>query len=263
MATKKSPPKVKDLDLSKNLKINLLVYVVMAVLALVYMGRASGELSIAHLTKDALLSQTKTVFAPASHHLYDVEYRWLVWWIVLGSCIMPALYLTKLAKQYKDGIKNKVLAYRWLEVALVMPAMVVVAAMLSGVTDLMAVKLAAVLVIGASYLGWLSEQQNKSAAKPDWSAFIGRFGALAAVVLLLAFSAVSTVVFGDLRASWFVYAIYGVLVFGMGMSLFNQYNSIKRVKQWANYQWAERSYLVGSLVVRVAFVAILIYALKK
>lgn len=240
------------------------LFLVVAVLSAVVIKDTSYQLTLGHLAKDALASQGgETVLAPATRHLFGIQLRVLVP-IILGlSAIGTGLTLTRLRAGYDKDLKAGVRPFRWVYLAVTVALMIEVIALLSGINDLVVLKVLAGIVVVSKLLEWLSEQQNKGARKPQWFAFTLAMVAGALPWLLIAASAIGTSIFGLERLGWHVYALYAV---GLGASVLfalNQLKYLRRVGQWKDYLFVERNYLAIDLAAKVLFAVILIVGLRK
>lgn len=232
-----------------------------ALAALFFMGSQTHQLTIGHLAKDSLLSDNRTVFAPAVRVLFDVEVRWLVIVTMFMSAVLPLLYITKLEARYKERLQtSRVVPWRWIDLALTSALMVETVALLSGIQDIMALKLIGALTAVTYGLRWLGERQNNQGGAVDWSAYhISLFSGLVPWLMIAAY-AVSTGLYGMVRMPWFVYALYGGGLVGfVGMAA----NQLKSYRQpTLNYQMIERNYVNLNVLTKLGFAVILIIGLR-
>lgn len=140
---------------------------------------------------------------------------------------------------------------RWWEYSVSASLMVVLIAMLSGVADVVAL-LALFGVNAATILfGALMELTNRPDEPVDWRPFV--YGCIAGAVPWIAIAvqfAVSSSQ-GD-GAPTFVYAIFVTLFVLFNSFALNQYLQFRRVGRWRDDRFAERAYLVLSLVAKSA-----------
>lgn len=212
------------------------------------------------LTKDELLSKTSAVFVPAVRGVFDVELRWVVVVIMALSAVTPLLVLTRLKNYYANNLKNRSNLLRWLESAVVTALIVETIALISGVNDVMTLKLIAGLILTAAAFGYVAERGNLGAAKPSWTTtYLGVFAGVLPL-LLIAAAAVGTILYGDVRAPWYVYTLYATTAAGLGALLFTHTRLLRGL---LGYEEAERNYLQINLFMRLAFGLVLVLGLLK
>ena len=244
--------------------ISAAIFAVLSVLAIVLMKDTTYQLTLGHLTKDALASQNgATILAPASRVLTDVPLRVLVSIVMAISAAGMLLMATRLKAANERAVKNNIVPVRWIYFAITVALMTEVVALLSGIQDLLVLKLIAGVVVAAKLLDWHSEQMNKGAKRPAWFTFgiSALLNALPWLVILV--SAVGTTVFGMERLAWYVYALYAVVIASMIALALNMRNQFKRSGKWKDYAFADRNYLLIDLLSKSAFAIILIVGLRK
>lgn len=257
----KSPNKTELLDQIKQLNIfSAFVSVGLAVVAGMFMGNASFQLFTSMLTKDELASRATTIFVPAIHAIYDIEMRWFVVATMLVSAILPVLYISKLRKQYESGVKNRQNFWRWLEIAVVSTLVFTGLALVSGVQDIMTLKLLGSLILVTCALGWFAESQNANSAKPIWNSYVLSLVTGILPWLVIAGYALGTYIFGMVRSPWFVYALYGTTLVSFVRYSLNQFKLLKGKR---DYLVAERNYVQITLFAKITFAIILIIGLQK
>ena len=152
--------------------------------------------------------------------------------------------------------------YRWFDLGITGALIMEVVALLSGVNDLMVLKMVGGAVFVTGMLGLIAERQNNSTSKPVWSAYLTSLFSGVLPWFLIASYAVGTVVYGSVRAPWYVYAVYAAFAGGWLLIAANEHKQYRKVGAWANYMVVERNYVVLSLLTKVAFAAILIAGLR-
>jgi hypothetical protein len=241
------------------------VFILLAILAGMFMKSDSYQLTIGYLTKD-ILAADQTVLAPAIRSVYDVQVRWLLVVILVLSAVLPLLYLTSWEKKYTQAVtKSRTVVWRWIDFAVTAALMVETVALLSGVQDIVVLKLIAGLIALSLGLGWIAERQNNGATKPAWAVYTA--GVVAGVLpwILIAVSAIATVVYGSAWSPWYVYALYAVTVAGSAALACIQFaNYRRRIAAWQqNYLVVERNYLAVNLLTKAAFAIVLITGLMR
>jgi hypothetical protein len=266
-ATKVAAGKSKTaaLTLATLRKLNLIkafVFTALAVAAGMLMNDSSYAVNIGYQTKDELISLTagKTAFVSATQSLADVQVRWLVI-IILGlAALFSLLAATRLRRKYEAAVTDGVSSWRWLTLGITSALIVEVVALVSGVSDILTLKVLAGLMLVTCALGWVNEKRLKQAGRPIWSDYVvSLFTGVLPWVLILGY-AVSTWVWGLVRYPWFVYALYASTLVGFTLIALNEY---KRNSGWKNNLVIERNYLLTGLATKAAFAAILIFAFQK
>lgn len=236
----------------------------LAVLAGVFMNHRSYQLVTGLLTKDELASRASTVFVPATHLVYDLEIRYAVVAIMAASAILPLLYLTRFKRQYTASLASKAHLWRWLEMAIIGAATFELFALLSGVQDIMTLKLLGGLVVVSGLLAWLAEiQKTEVAVRPMRITYALSVIAGALPWFMIAVYTAATPLYGMVRNSWFVYALFGVGLLSFIVTALNLRKQLRRTVDVVSYEVVERNYLLINLISRVAFATILITGLIK
>ncbi len=224
------------------------------------MNGSSYQIFSGLLSKDALASKTETVFAPAVHAVFDLELRWAVVGILVVSAIIPLMAATRQRKMYEDSLTKKVMLPRWIEMAIVSALMVEVIALLSGVQDVMTLKLIGGFMVVTALLGYLWEKQT---LKSDGSAKnIYRLSLLTCILpwIVIASYAVNTHIYGMVRYPWYVYALYATTLIAY---ISYARNRMRYDRANINYETTEKSYLRTGIFAKVSFALILIVGLYK
>jgi len=138
--------------------------------------------------------------------------------------------------------------FRWVEYSLSASLMIVLIAMLTGVSDVVA--LVALFGVNASMIlfGWLMETVNPPDREPDWTPFW--FGCVAGVV---PWFAIGIYLWGPGSVGEppaFVYGIFVSLFVFFNSFAINQWLQYKKAGRWADYYLGERTYMGLSLVAK-------------
>lgn len=249
----------KQVNLKNINLVSTLAFLVLAAVAGYLMNSTTYQLTVNYLTSDAV----NQAIAPAYRHLHDLELRWLLVGTLLLSAVVPLLHLTKRKVAYQNYLRYKVMPWRWVEQGILSALVVTVVALLVGFQDVTTLKLFAVAVLGISFLGWCAEREyvtNKAAALKFH--LVGAISSVL-VVLYLGTALIATMVYGQVRASWYVYAAFATLALTLLLNSLNQNSQFRGGKNSKNYELVEQSYLVIGLVSKVALAAILIAGLAK
>jgi len=240
------------------------VFAALAVAAGVMMKATSYPFVVSHETKDELASQTSTVFAPAVHHIIDIDMRWALIALMVVGVITAVLALTYWQKEYAKQIDKRLSPLTWISMGGIMPALMFeIIAIFSGGQDVLYLKLIAAMILLTGILGYMAERENRGARRPQWINFWLLFavGAIAWVALFTMI--VATQVYGMVRLPWFVYASMGLLTVASISAVTNLWYEL-RAKGWAkDFNVVERNYLVINLLAKGIFVLLIILGLKK
>lgn len=136
--------------------------------------------------------------------------------------------------------------FRWVEYSLSSSLMIVVIAMLTGISD--AAALIAIAGVNASMIlfGWLMETTNDPGPGASWTPFW--FGCIAGGVPWVA---IGLYLLGPGAAvPGFVYAIFFTIFVFFNCFAVNQWLQYRRVGPWRDYLFGERSYIVLSLTAK-------------
>jgi hypothetical protein len=135
---------------------------------------------------------------------------------------------------------------RWIEYTASASLMVVLIAMLTGISDVAAL-LGIAGANAAMVLFGLLMERHQSTRRPDWAAYW-----LGCAVGLVPWIAIGAYLVGGDEPPAFVYAIFGslfVLFFSFAVNMLLQY---RRVGPWSDYLFGESAYIVLSLTAKSA-----------
>jgi hypothetical protein len=252
--------KARGLSFAKLRGLHLLsagVFTLLAVMAYFFMDRTAHQLTLSHLTQDALNGQ----LVPAGHMLFGLELRWLVMGLLLVSAFLSLLRYRNAARE-KAAVDRRIVPSRWIDFAITGAIMAETVALLSGMQDLLGLKLLAALVVFSAVFAWIAERENANAPRAVRGAFEASAASAALVLLALAVLTIATPLYGAVRAPWYVYAMFGTLVASALLTGLVQYREYRHQNgRAADYLTVERNYLVINLLSKVAFAAILIAGL--
>ena len=151
--------------------------------------------------------------------------------------------------RYANGLARQHNYFRWVEYSLSSSVMIVLIALICGITDIAA--LIALFGVNASMIlfGWLQEKYERPGSG-GWLPFI--FGCIAGIVPWLAILVYVLSPGGPagLNPPAFVYGIVISLFIFFNIFALVQFLQYKKVGRWANYLTGERTYIVLSLVAK-------------
>lgn len=243
--------------------ITLGVFVILALAAAYLMRDSFYQITIGHLTNDVLASKTSTVFAPAVTALFDLNLRWWLVALLLLSTVMPLLRLTKWRQRYAEGLQDGYLAGRWIDYAVTYALMIELIALVSGVNQVMTLKLIGGFVAASFILNWLVERQLRKAETTPRTTWLVAQVCAALPWLLIGVTAVATLFYGMIRSPWYVYAVYVTTLVAVVALGWNQLNQLRAYKAWKNYVVVERNYTLINLIAKASFAVILIAGLHR
>jgi hypothetical protein len=172
--------------------------------------------------------------------------------LLLAAVDHLAMAAPGVRRWYEAGLARGVNHARWAEYSVSASLMIVLIAMLTGVTNLYA--LIGLFAVNASMIGfgWLMEMSNPSdRARTTWWPFV--FGCVAGIVpwVAIGISLGSAQSEGD-GVPGFVYGIFVSLFVLFNCFALNQLLQYRRRGRFADYLYGERVYLVLSLVAKSA-----------
>ena len=185
---------------------------------------------------------------PRLTHLFDVRIAYGVAAFVFISAVahwiiaMPGVF-----EWYQRNLRRTRNYVRWIEYSLSASVMVVLIAMLTGITDIAA--LGAIFGVNAAMIlfGLLMEHYE-TPGKPGWLPYI--FGCLAGIVPWIV---IGIYLFGPGAAAHppgFVYGIWGSLFVLFNSFAVTQLLQYKQVGPWRDYLFGESTYVALSLVAK-------------
>lgn len=237
--------------------------VILAGLAVAMMTPAVFPVTLSYLTSDALLSTDSTVFVPAERIQWDVDVRWVLVGLLVFGALYSLLLLTRWQSAYKKAQNGRVWFWRWVYLALSFALLVETVAVLTGIYDVLTVKLLGALTGAGFALAWLSERQNEKSRRRVVSAYL--LGLVSVVIpwKIIGWHTLSTSVYGLVRLPWYVYAAQAAVALGIILTFANLWLSNTRRKSLADYRLVERNYLTLALLSQAALAIVLIVGLSK
>lgn len=154
----------------------------------------------------------------------------------------------KVNDMYNRDLKNHMNRFRWIEYALSSSLMIVLIAVLFGITDIFMLILIFGLNASMNLFGLLMESMNKANDKVDWSPFI--FGSFAGIIPWIVIFVVGFTRSNLAEIPWFVFAIFFTYLVFFNLFPVNLVLQYKRIGKWKDYLYGERTYITLSLVAK-------------
>ncbi len=235
-------------------------FAVQAVVILILSATRLLPVTVSYPGLDTLQTQAQghTVLATGSQRLFDINLAFVVAAFLLIAAIAHGLLSTKLRAQYERELKRGVNTVRWLEYGISGGIMMAAIGLVIGVRDLVTLILMFGLTAVMYLLGWIMETQNQGAGRVNWLIYIigCTAGALAWVVPTIYL--ISGAVYGYAGPTY-TYLVYGSMLVLFAGFMINLYMQSKKTGNWANYLYAERMYMLLSILTKT-ILAWLIFA---
>jgi hypothetical protein len=179
----------------------------------------------------------------------------------IGPAVAAFLFLSAIAhfsvstpagySWYSRNIAKGINPARWIEYSVSASLMIVIIAMLVGITDVASLIL--IFAINATMIlfGWLMELYNQKTEKTSWKPYW--FGVFAGAVPWVAI-AVYLIGSGNEAGGppGFVYAIFFTIFLFFNTFAINMVLQYKKIGRWKDYLYGERTYIILSLVAKSA-----------
>ena len=153
--------------------------------------------------------------------------------------------------RYSAGLAAHRNYFRWVEYSISSSVMIVLIALITGVSDVVAI--ICLFGVNASMIlfGWLQEKYEQP-GNGGWLPFI--FGCIAGAVpwIAILFYVLAVGGPGDTKAPAFVYGIIFSIFFFFNTFAIVQYLQYKKVGKWSDYLRGEKTYITLSLVAKSA-----------
>ncbi|MCX6808405.1 MAG: heliorhodopsin HeR, partial [Candidatus Berkelbacteria bacterium] len=156
--------------------------------------------------------------------------------------------LPRINNWYNRHITKGINPARWIEYAFSSSVMIVVIALLVGISDI--ATLIAFFFCNAAMIlfGWMMELHNQSVSKTNWISFI--FGCIAGIGPWIGIAIYLAAPGSADKAPSFVYWIFFSIFVFFNIFAINQVLQYKKVGKWSDYLYGERAYIVLSLVAK-------------
>lgn len=241
---------------TKNLQIVLaIVFVVQGVAVLLFGAAYNLSIGVLFLTQDTLETKLThhTVLAPAIHQIFMLNIAWVVAAFLFIGGIMYGLAATKLKPVYEQQIKKGVNVLRWTEHSLTAACMMALVGLVVGVTDLATLVLLMGFGLALGFGGAYAEHRPSVVKQLGIYSLLRRVvvGAVVLVPWLVIIGYVGAAdVFGTQRVPGYVYWIVPSIFLFFAAYAWNVYASRRKQGKWTSYGYAERWYMIISLIMK-------------
>lgn len=189
---------------------------------------------------------------PAEQRVFSVSYgAGVVVFLLLAAADHLLVAAPRIVDWYEAKLRRGVNYARWAEYSVSASVMIVLIAMLTGITGLYA--LLGLFAVNASMIGFglLMERMNHDREQVIWLPF--GLGCVAGIIPWVAMG----IAFGGAvqegnGVPGFVFAIFASLFLFFNCFAVNQYLHYRRIGRWRDYLFAERGYLLLSLLAKTA-----------
>jgi hypothetical protein len=241
-----SPPDPNDPIFKKMRVFNGVVglaFLVQAVLMLVLSSKFSLPLTTTYIGKSVNAAATVTRQIALVRMGPLVALFLFISVVAHFTIILPGVF-----ESYVRNLGRNINYARWIEYAFSSSVMIWIIAMLSGMYDLSSLILIFFLNAMMILFGWMMELHNQTTLKTNWTAFY--FGCIAGavpwVIIFLYF--ISAAAGGNVPG--FVYGIMISLFILFNIFAVNMVLQYKKVGPWKDYLFAERAYVMLSLIAK-------------
>jgi hypothetical protein len=178
--------------------------------------------------------------------LFDLSLGPLVGVFLFVSAIAHAAVASVATRPYEADLERGMNRARWIEYSLSSSVMIVVIALLVGISDIAALLLIFGLNATMILFGWVMEVHNQTTRRTDWLPFW--FGVFAGTVPWVAIGIylLGPTVSGDLGPPGFVYAIFVSIFLFFNVFALNMVLQYLRVGRWRDYLYGELSLIAKS-----------------
>jgi hypothetical protein len=215
---------------------------------------AVQAVALAFLTNDFSLPVTATFMdgppgtEPGLRTLFDVPLGWGVFaFMAISAAALFIIASPGVFERYRRSLLRDRNYGRWIEYFFSSSLMIVLIAMITGVSDIAA--LVAIFGVNASMIlfGLLMEKYE-TPGRPDWLSFL--FGCFAGIVPWIAIFIYLWAPGLDASPPRFVYGIFVSLFVFFNIFALNMVLQYKKVGPWRDYLFGEKAYILLSLTAK-------------
>jgi len=184
----------------------------------------------------------------AASVLFDISIAWGVATFLFLSAFFHFLIAGVGARRYRDQLSRGQNHFRWIEYSLSSSVMIVLIAMLPGITNIAA--LIALFGVNAGMIFFGSVQERYE--KPGGSLWPFWMGSVLGIVPWIAIGVYLASPGSEAQPPGFVYGIFFSLFVFFNSFALTQWAQYKQVGRWKNYLRGERTYILLSLLAKSA-----------
>ncbi|MDH3308183.1 MAG: heliorhodopsin HeR [Acidimicrobiia bacterium] len=186
--------------------------------------------------------------APAPEVLFDLSIAWGVATFLFLSALFHFLIASIGASRYRDQLSRGQNQFRWIEYSLSSSVMIVLIAMLPGITNIAALLGLFGVNAGMIFFGSVQERYEEPGGSlwPFW------MGTALGVIPWIAISIYLVSPGSEAQPPGFVYGIFFSLFVFFNSFAFTQWAQYRQVGKWKNYLTGERTYILLSLLAKSA-----------
>ena len=180
--------------------------------------------------------------------VFDLDVAWGVAAFLFLSAVFHLLAGVVMADRYHDQLSRGQNHLRWVEYSLSSSVMIVLIAMLTGITDVAALLALFGVNAGMIFMGSVQERYEEPGGSrlPFW------LGSVLGIVPWLAIGFYLVSPGSEAQPPGFVYGIFVSLFLFFNVFALVQWLQYRQVGRWADYLAGERTYIVLSLVAKSA-----------
>ncbi|MCF8008606.1 MAG: heliorhodopsin HeR [Halanaerobiales bacterium] len=184
--------------------------------------------------------------------MFDIRLGLFVALFMFLSSIAHFAVSTFAYQWYLNNLKNNINRARWIEYSLSSSLMIIIIAMLVGITDLGVLVLLFIVNASMIFFGWMMELYNQKTKKVVWTPFI--FGCIAGIApwITIFIRLITAVNKSPVGVPAFVIGIFVSLFVFFNIFAINQLLQYKKVGPWEDYLYGEKVYIILSLVAKSA-----------
>lgn len=186
--------------------------------------------------------------AEAPTTLFDLSVAWGVAGFLILSSLFHFLVAVPFANRYRDQLSRGQNHFRWIEYSLSSSLMIVLIAMLTGISDVAA--LIALAGVNASMIMFGSVQERYE--EPGGSLWPFWLGCVAGIVPWIAIGIYLISPGTEANPPGFVYGIFISLFVFFNSFAVTQWLQYRQVGRWSEYLTGERTYIILSLAAKSA-----------
>jgi len=192
--------------------------------------------------------QVTRSLVPAFENIFDVKLAYLIASFPFVTFIFHLLVSTVFNSRYNEDLSKGINPFRWAEYSVSSSIMMVIIAMLVGISDFGTLLL--IFSINATMIlfGYLMELINQFTQKTIWSPFY--FGTFAGIVPWIV---VFLVILRSNPPDFVVWIFISIAIF-FNMFAINMVLQYKKVGKWKDYLYGEKVYIILSLVSKTLLV---------